>query len=280
MHRFEQGFIEATDGANAEFSMFLQKIKKKHREVYVILAPPRSSSAVFARVFWEHPSIGFYCHEPFDLMYHKGLDLNHVIKALEYPLNLNSFKRNYTKSNNLVIKAMSFQVGQDFHLLASLTKNPIMFVIRDPRLAFSSRMKKLAEGRQNPIFPLAESGWISLNSQIQQCKKLKIPYLVFDARDFRNSPKTIFEKACEKLGLIFSNNILSWKSVEDMDLGNLGDEQKHWYQRILVSTGIQAANEPVPEIDSFPETDGFRVHVKKCLEVYKNLRNDVNLVLP
>jgi hypothetical protein len=104
--------------------------------------------------------------------------------------------------------------------------------------------------------------------------------LIVDSKSFRNYPEIVFKKLFNKIGMDFLSTMLHWKPAENLILGNLGDKQEHWYQRILGSTGIQIENEPVPEINLFPETNGFRDHVKKCLEIYKNLHNDVNIVRP
>jgi hypothetical protein len=52
----------------------------------------------------------------------------------------------------------------------------------------------------------------------------------FDAKDFRSQPQSVFKKAFEKLELSFSDSIISWKSTGELDLGNIGNAQKHWYQ--------------------------------------------------
>ncbi len=175
---------------------------------------------------------------------------------------------------------MTFQVGHEFSFLASLTKKPIIFLIRDPRLSILSRIKKLIEAKEEPEFSLLESGWVSLNYQIEQCKKNNTSYLIVDSKSFRNYSEIVFKKLFNKIEMDFSSTMLHWKPAENLILGNLGDKQKHWYQRILESTGIQIENEPVPEINLFPETNGFRDHIKKCLEIYENLHKDVNIVKP
>ena len=121
-------------------------IKLAYREIYIILAPPRSSSTAFAWVFWECPSINFYCHEPFDSVYHQQLDLRFAEKALLHPLDLNRFcgPKNET---NLLIKDMTFQVGKNFLHLVSLTSKPILFIIQNPKLSILSRMQKRQESK-------------------------------------------------------------------------------------------------------------------------------------
>ncbi len=110
-------------------------LKKLYENIYVIVSPPRCSSTAFSRVFWEQPSIRYYCHEPFEITYFDDATLNEVIEKLKHPLDLfpiKSYEPN-TESTGLVIKEMPYQVGANFELLISLSRHPIMFLIRDPR---------------------------------------------------------------------------------------------------------------------------------------------------
>jgi Sulfotransferase domain len=302
MVQAERGLDAAS--SEAMFEVFLERFRDKHKDVYVILGPPRCSSTAFARVFWEHPSIGFYSHEPFDVLYHRHLGLSGVSKAMERPLYLEGLKNiGYLRkelafplgldfrlvlsiakqpriTSSLVIKEMTFQVGSNFRFLASTTKNPIIFVIRDPRLSIASRMRKRAEGGDNPIFPLVESGWDDLKSQFALCKQANLAYIIVDSTDFRNHSQIIFKKTFKRLGLSFSKKMLSWRSKVEIGLGQLGGDQYHWYERVLKSTGLQPACETIPKIADFPQAGGFRDHVENCLQVYDALRKDANMVLP
>lgn len=257
-----------------KFTAF-SKIKDRYDKIYVIVSPPRCSSTAFARVFWEQPSIGYYSHEPFEVTYYQNLDLSHVVNKLENPLVLKPIK-NYKNSElgeELVIKEMSFQVGKNFALLAALTQEPIIFMLRDPRLNIASRMAKKLEQNDSPIFPFQESGWEFLLAQIEYCQLKKLPYIVVDATDFRNNPKVIFKQVFAKLKLPFDREMLSWRSCENVEIDNLDGQQSHWYERVLTSTNIQPATETIPAIDSFPTTGGFRDRVLQYLDIYKMLCN-------
>ena len=125
-----------TPSTQAKFT----EIIDQYGDIYVIVSPPRCSSTAFARVFWEQPSVRYYSHEPFEGMYFTGQDLNYVINNLRNPLDLQDIKnnsRNYP-GNNLVIKEMPYQVGQNFTRLISLTRKPVVFLTRDPRQNIAS----------------------------------------------------------------------------------------------------------------------------------------------
>ena len=63
-------------------------IRARHSAVYVIVSPPRCGSTAFARVFWEHPSVRYYSHEPFEVTYYRKEGLAEVAAKLAAPLDL------------------------------------------------------------------------------------------------------------------------------------------------------------------------------------------------
>lgn len=261
-----------------DFLDSLTSIKETYNEIYVIVAPPRTSSTAFSRVFWNHPQVDIYCHEPFDRVYHRQEGLMSAIEELNHPMRLNSSENKQGKEN-LVIKEMTFQVGKYFPLLASLTAHPVIFLIRDPRLSILSRMRKRKEGGLLPIFPPVESGWHDLHSQVMLCKKEDIPYFIIDSKDFRDYPERIFKIVLERVGLSLSQEIFSWKPVKNVVLGTLNGEQSHWYKHVLKSSSIEPESQLVSEM-VFPENHGLQAHVKEALEIYKSLRQDKQIILP
>lgn len=255
------------------FESEFEEVKEKYNQIYVIISPPRCSSTAFARVFWELPSVRYYAHEPFEGTYFMGEGLDAVLANLRNPLDLWTVKQNpaYLASNSLVIKEMPYQVGGNFPLLASLTGHPITFLTRDPRLNISSRMAKKEEVGDNPHFPLVETGWELIESQINYCKDQNIPYQITDAKDFRNQPVSIFSQVFNRLGLDFQNDVLSWNSRPDVDIDNLEGDHHHLYEEVLSSTGMLPDTDAIPPIDSFPKKNGYFEHVRQCMRIYERL---------
>jgi hypothetical protein len=251
-----------------------QAIKEKYDEIYVILSPPRCSSTAFARVFWEQPSIRFYAHEPFEGTYFLGHDLDNVLENLSHSLDLREIKSyNFTgHGNSLVIKEMPYQVGEYLPHLLSLTKKPVVFLTRDPRQSIASRMAKKQEVGDDPLFPHIETGWQLLDNQIKYCREQAIPYLIVDAKDFRNHPVVIFRQLFKRLGLPFREAMLRWDSRPDVDIDNLGGYHDHLYQDVLSSRGMYPDTETIPSLQSFPVEKGYREHVKRCLQIYQGLQ--------
>ncbi len=251
------------------------EIIDKYDGIYVIISPPRCSSTAFARVFWEQPAVGYYNHEPFETTYFMNKGLDDVVHRLNNPINLQTVKKHAggARGNSLVIKEMPYQVGPHFSLLAQMTDKPLIFLMRDPRLNIASRMAKKKEVGDSPFFPLVETGWELLAAQIKQSEEQQIPHMIVNAVDFRNQPEATFSQVFARLQLPFTAETLSWRSDEQVNLDNLDGEHTHLYDRVLQSTGMEPDREPIPPLESFPETNGYRAHVVQCLQIYEELNN-------
>ena len=132
--------------SDSKESINLETIKKNYDHIFVIVSPPRCSSTALARVFWEHPEISFYSHEPFDFVYYRDSGLSEVYQNLTRPIKLKD------KGRNLLIKEMTFQVGEHMDVLAKLSSHPLIFNMRDPRLSIMSRLRK--KGKSQALKPI------------------------------------------------------------------------------------------------------------------------------
>ncbi len=115
----------ATEGKRLQPYSGFDKIRSKHEKIYLIMSPPRCSSTAFSRVFWEQPSVGYYSHEPFEVVYYNHDSLTHVVDKLATPLDLQNIKtiHTYDHGNSLVIKEMPYQVNSHFPLLHDQVSN-------------------------------------------------------------------------------------------------------------------------------------------------------------
>jgi hypothetical protein len=250
-----------------------EAIRERYDDIYVIVSPPRCSSTAFARVYWEQPSIRYYAHEPFEGTYFMDQGLDHVVDNLRNALDLREIK-SYSFAGigkSLVIKEMPYQVGEHFPLLLGLTMKPVVFLTRDPRQNIASRMAKKQEVGDNPLFPHIETGWQLIADQIEYCKENGIPYMIVDAKDFRNQPVAIFRQLFKRLGLPFQEDMLHWNSRPDVDIDNLEGDHHHLYQEVLSSTGMRPDTEAIPALSSFPVENGYRAHVRQCMKIYQQL---------
>ena len=265
-----------------EVPAVLAQALEKYEAVYVIVSPPRCSSTALARVFWEHPSVRYYSHEPFEVTYYWKQGVDQVAEKLKDPLDLRAInaRPGSVEGEALVIKEMPYQVGDRFPLLVAMATAPLVFIIRDPRQNIASRMDKKIEGGASPYYPQVESGWDLIAAQIGWCRDRGVPFKIVDAADFRNAPERIFPQLFDGLGLSFSTDMLSWQPYAEVELDNLDGTHRHLYQRVLESRGLEPATERIPPLDSFPTIDGFREHVAHCLEIYTALREDDARIVP
>jgi hypothetical protein len=249
-----------------------EPVHSRYPETYVIVAPPRTGSTALSRVFWEHPSIAWYCHEPFEISYFRQASLEDVGAKLMEPLDLSEIANNPKEPGaaSLVVKEMPYQVGEHFPLLTELATAPLVFLLRDPRLNIASRMEKKEEVGDSPFFPLIETGWELVKGQIEYCRTHEVPHMIVSTSDFRGRPHELFPGLFAKLGLGFSPRMLAWRACDHVEIDNLEGDHSHLYSTVLGSTGLSPEVEP-PQLEWFPCEHGLRDHVAECLEIYRDL---------
>jgi hypothetical protein len=253
------------------YAKIRQELLDSHGDVHVILAPPRTCSTTLVRVYWQHPTIGYYNNEPFDRYYHQR---HPVETALDHLQHSAEDTPGANGARGLVLKEMTFQPGDYYELLLDLSTAPVVFVIRDPRQSIASRMEMVAAGGGDPIFPTEQSGWAALREQVRHCRETGREYSIVDAADFRSAPVATLTPLFARAGLTFDEAQTRWSPAPYMRMGNLDGMQANVYVRSLASTGIQPPDEPVPDLGSFPVTGGFRDHVEEALGIYRELSND------
>ena len=265
-----------------ERAALVAALRRRYPAIHVIVSPPRCSSTAFARLFWQHPEVRYYSHEPFEVTYYEGRGVEAVAAKLARPLDLLDLDgfAGERRGERLVVKEMPYQVGDRFPLLAEIATPPIVFLLRDPRLNIRSRMRKKREAGEAILFPEVETGWELLRRQVEWCREQGVPHLLVYSRDFRNRPLEVLPEVFDQLGLEFSPALIEWPECAEVELDNLGGRHSHLYQRVLESTGIVPEEVEVPTIESFPETGGWRRHVVSCLEIFSELADADERVLP
>jgi hypothetical protein len=260
---------------------FANSMRVQYQDIFIILSPPRCSSTTLARIFWECSAVNFYCHEPFDIVYHRHAVEEDALRTIEAPLDLKPLKKKASSSNNgLLIKEMTFQVGDRFERIASLATRPLIFLIRDPRLSIYSRSQRLKKAGLSPYFPLVETGWSCLEYDINQCIEHTIPYAIVRSVDLRNQPDACVHSLFERVGMKYTSHVLKWRSLEEVVLGNISDQQQNWYRRVLSSTSVEQEDAISPEIEDFAEDPYFSEHIAACLQVYDRLQHDEHMLRP
>ncbi len=250
------------------------RLRERHGEVYVLIGPPRTASTAVSRILWNHPAVGWYAHEPFEPTWYQGAGVERAEELLDAPDAVGELGGRGS-GRGLVIKEMTFQVGDAFPLLAELATRPVVFLIRDPRLTIASRMKVLRRSGRPEAFPLRESGWEDLARQLAFAREAGIPHVVVDSSDLRSQPEVVAPALLETLGLSFTPDLLAWRSSEATGLSVVSGAADPFYQRVLGSQGIEPPAERVPDLTAFPTDGGFREHVAACAAQYERLRAEV-----
>jgi hypothetical protein len=248
-----------------------ERLRARHGEVYLLIGPPRTASTAVSRILWNHPTVGWYAHEPFEPTWYQGAGAERAEELLEAPDAVEALGGRGTGSA-LVVKEMTFQVGDAFPLLAELATRPLVFVIRDPRLTVASRMKVLRRSGRPEAFPLRESGWEDLARQLAYVRQEGVPHVVVDSSDLRARPDAVVPALLETLGLSFAPELLTWSSSGATGLSAVSGAEDPFYQRVLDSRGIEPPAERIPDLTEFPTDGGFREHVAECVAQYEELR--------
>jgi len=253
-----------------------EAVRERHGEVHVLVGPPRTASTAVSRILWNHPLVGWYSHEPFEPTWYQRAPVERAAELLEAPTPTAELGGR-GGGERLVVKEMTFQVGDAFPLLAALATRPIVFLIRDPRLTIASRMKVLRRSGRPQLFPLRESGWEDLARQLAYVRRERIPHVVVDSSELRRAPEAVVPALLARLGLSFTPDLLRWDAARATGLSVVSGSDDPFYRRVLDSQGIEAPSEQIPDISDFPTDGGFREHVAECVAQYEELCPSVGL---
>ncbi|WP_213454860.1 hypothetical protein [Rhizomonospora bruguierae] len=269
------------------------ELAKTYKTRVALVSPPRTGSTAVARLLWQHPAMTHHCHEPFEACYWGNQGAESVESCLYNPMEIDTGNRvsiaDVPWGSGLLVKEMSFQLSTaQFDLLASLTTAPLIFVMCDPRLSTTSRLRIVRELYRAETFPPFESGWQSLHEQVEFCRQRDIPYLLVDSDDLRADPAGVTAALIAAIGLPSAAGLQAWAPRPGLQLcspevGALMSEARRaddpFYRKVLGSTGIQ----PRGEVDWARENAlisaaGLTHDVEKWLQCYEEMRVDPALI--
>ncbi len=249
-----------------------------------LASPPRVGSTPVARLLWEHPSVTHHCHEPFEALYWGTADVASVERNLFSPMLVATGERaTLPDGGGLLAKEMSFQLDDDqFLFLARLATSPVLFVIRDPILATTSRLRVVQELYGRNTFEPWESGWDALTRQVELCLREGIPYVVLDSNDLRSEPAVVASALLDALGLPQVPGLNRWRARPGLQLctpevGALMSDKRTsddpFYRRVLASVGVQPPDTPDEQSQrQLIAAAGLINHVARWNDVYSLLR--------
>ena len=209
---------------------------------------PRNISTAMMRS-WENRADTFVIDEPYYAYYLSQNDLQHpgrdeVLQAGELDSGKVSHGLVHDTSGSCSIY---YQKHMTHHLLESINRDWMesvtnCFLIRDPKDMIISYHKVHSDITSNLL------GLYQQKEIFEYVKKMtgEIPPII-DSKDVLMNPEEILGKFCDRIGVVFSGEMLSWsKGARDTD-GNWG---KYWYKNVMNSTGF---NKYVPKTEEVPE---------------------------
>ncbi len=227
---------------------------------------PRNISTAMMRS-WGSRSDTFVIDEPYYAYYLSQNDLDHpgrdeVLKEGELDVKkisnglVNDFNGNCS---------IYYQKHITHHLLDSIDRDWMKsvvncFLIRDPKDMI------ISYSRVHPDLTMHLLGLEEQNEIFEHVKDItgEIPPII-DAKDVLMNPRDILSKLCNKIGVLFSEEMLIWaRGSRDTD-GNWG---KYWYKNVVNSTGF---NQYKPKTEDVPAK--YQNLYEECLSLYNNLHN-------
>jgi hypothetical protein len=204
-------------------------------------AVPRSLSTVFERSFVERDDLEVL-HEPFSASYYYGEDrlsdrYSDVEPEAEYNYDRVVADVLRPRQKRVFLKDMAYHakavMGPEF--ISSFVNT---FILRDPKYVVSSLHKMW------PDFTLEETGYEELYWAFRYATEAGEDPVVVDAMTFSEDPVGILSAYCERVGLPFQPEALSWEPGEVEEW----KRWEGWHEAAQRSTGVKRAERKDPEL--------------------------------
>ena len=225
---------------------------------------PRNISTAMMRS-WESRTDTFVIDEPYYAYYLSQTDLDHpgredVLSDGELDCEKVSLGLvNDTEED----RSIYYQKHITHHLLDSIDREWMKsvtncFLIRDPKDMI------ISYSRVHPDLNMHLLGLEEQKEIFEYVSNMtgEVPPII-DSKDVLMNPRDILSKFCDRIGVIFSEEMLSWPRGPRETDGNWG---KYWYKNVMNSTGF---NEYKPKTEDVPAK--YQGLYEECLSLYKNL---------
>ena len=205
-------------------------------------AVPRSLSTAFERVFVERDDLEVL-HEPFSASYYYGEDrLSNRYSDVE-PEAEHNYERVLAEvlrpreEKRVFLKDMAYQAKgvMSPEFISNFVNT---FIVRDPKYVLSSLYKMW------PDFTLEETGYEDLYWAFRYATEAGEDPVVVDAMTFSENPASILATYCERVGLPFRPEALSWEPGEVEEWNSW----EGWHEAAERSTGIKRAERRDPAL--------------------------------
>ena len=225
---------------------------------------PRNISTALMRS-WESRSDTFVIDEPFYAHYLSVTNVDHPGR--------DEIVQNGETDQSVVSKGLIsdindscsiyFQKHMTHHMIPSVGREWMKdvvncFLIRDPKDMILS-YTKVNSNLSMHLLGLEEQ--YELFEYVTKMNGRAPP--VVDSKDILLDPRETLSLLCEKIGVVFSEEMLSWsKGVRDTD----GIWAKYWYENVINSTGFNTYTEKNEVI-----RDEYLQLYEDCLKIYEKL---------
>ena len=225
---------------------------------------PRNISTALMRS-WESRSDTFVIDEPFYAHYLSVTNVDHPGR--------DEIVQNGETDQSVVSKGLIsdindscsiyFQKHMTHHMIPSVGREWMKdvvncFLIRDPKDMILS-YTKVNSNLSMHLLGLEEQ--YELFEYVTKINGRAPP--VVDSKDILLDPRKMLRLLCEKIGVVFSEEMLSWsKGVRDTD----GIWAKYWYDNVINSTGFNTYTEKNEVI-----RDEYIQLYEDCLKIYEKL---------
>ncbi len=220
-------------------------------------AVPRSISTAFERVFVERGDFEVF-HEPFSASYYYSTERRSDRFASEEPRPEYRYDKVLAEilapgEKPVFFKDMAYHVT-GFVTPELITRFRNTFIIREPRAVLASFSKLW------PDFTFEEAGFEELHRLFEYTVELGQEPVVVDAADLSEDPEAIVAAYCERIGVPFIPDALTWEPREVPEW-EMWDE---WHEDAQQSTGIgKLSREEVELSDDLEEIS------RRCLPYYE-----------
>ncbi len=222
-------------------------------------AVPRSLSTAFERVFVERDDLEVL-HEPFSASYYNGEGrLSDRYSDVE-PEAEHNYERVLAdvlkpREKRVFLKDMAYH-AKGVMEPGFISKFVNTFIVRDPKYVLTSLYKMW------PDFTPEEAGYEELYWAFRYATEAGQDPVVVDAMTFSENPVSILSVYCERVGIPFRPEALSWEPGEIEEWKNW----EGWHEAAQWSTGIERAERRDPTLPA-----GLEEVYEHCLPYYYTL---------
>jgi hypothetical protein len=170
---------------------------------------PRSVSTAFERMMMERGDFKVI-HEPFSYFFYAKEQAATAVGMNVDPKQPQDFEDILTMIKSEAENSPVFFKDMSYHAISRATQAFLdnfenTFIIRDPAITLISHYKL------NPDFTLTEAGYEEQFKMFEMVNKAtgKLPAIV-DAEDLIQSPSTVIESYCQKVGIPYIPEALTW----------------------------------------------------------------------